>query len=229
MDMPTINYKTLLEKEAKKRKWTPEQVAVFEQWRNNVGQMESNNDPSVQQKGGGPGRGKYQYEVKSEKGSGANISAVNRLKSYLSNNGLSLSDLPYKDHLELMTDNPDFSKLSSETQDMIFLADKALAKDTKLDDLVTGKISQEEAWAKWHWKGKDEDFQSKMKQWDRNVASVRPTTPPPPKPVAKRPPQESLDALINQEYNNAVYPVKDKYRQEGFQLANPLLYPGYEP
>ena len=60
--------------------------------------------------------------------------------------------------------------------------------------------------------------------------SVKGEVPAPtPKPVAKRPPQESLDALINQEYNNAVYPVKDIYRQEGFQLANPLLYPGYEP
>ena len=42
------------------------------------------------------------------------------------------------------------------------------------------------------------------------------------------PKQESLDALINQEYNNTVFPVKETYRQEGFQLANPLLYPGYE-
>lgn len=51
-------------------------------------------------------------------------------------------------------------------------------------------------------------------------------------PTAKTPPtpkQQSVDAVINQEYNNAVFPVKDTYRQEGFQLANPLLYPGYEP
>ena len=111
---------------------------------------------------------------------------------------------------------------------MIFLADKAVAKESKLDDLVTGKISQDEAWAKWHWKGKEEDVQSKLNQWQRNVASVAPQQTPAPvkKPVPK---QESLDALINQEYNNTVFPVKETYRQEGFQLSNPLLYPGYEP
>ena len=68
-------------------------------------------------------------------------------------------------------------------------------------------------------------------QWVPQAQTTAPAPAPTttPTPVAKRPPQESLDALINQEYNNAVYPVKDTYRQEGFQLANPLLYPGYEP
>ena len=68
-------------------------------------------------------------------------------------------------------------------------------------------------------------------QWVPQAQTTAPAPTPTatPTPVAKRPPQESLDALINQEYNNAVYPVKDTYRQEGFQLANPLLYPGYEP
>jgi len=178
MDMPTINYKTLLEKEAKKRDWTPEQVAVFEQWRNNVGQIESNNNPSIKQVGGGPGRGKYQYELKAG-GSGANIDAVTRLKRYLKKNGLSLSDLPYSDHLELMTDDPDFSKLSSDTQDMIFLADKSLSANTPLNDLVAGAIGQDEAWAQWHWKGAAENKQSKLDQWQRNVGEVaQPTAEP---------------------------------------------------
>ena len=52
-----------------------------------------------------------------------------------------------------------------------------------------------------------------------NVIDSTDKAPPTPK-------QESLDALINQEYNNAVFPVKDTYRQEGFQLTNPLLRPG---
>ena len=172
MDMPTINYKTLLEKEAKNRKWTPEQVAVFEKWRNNVGQVESNNNPTIQQIGGGPGRGKYQYELKAG-GSGANIDAVTRLKRYLKKNGLSLSDLPYSDHLELMTDDPDFSKLSSDTQDMIFLADKSLSANTPLNDLVSGTISPDEAWAQWHWKGSADKKQDKLDQWQRNVEGAQ--------------------------------------------------------
>ena len=73
---------------------------------------------------------------------------------------------------------------------------------------------------------KSDAIRRRMEKVSAALASVE---APAPKPVAKRPPQESLDALINQEYNNAVYPVKDTYRQEGFQLANPLLYPGYEP
>ena len=52
---------------------------------------------------------------------------------------------------------------------MIFLADKSLAANTPLDDLVKGKIGQDEAWAKWHWKGSAKEMPAKLAQWERNV------------------------------------------------------------
>jgi len=167
--MSNLTYQALLQKEASNRKWTPSQVNTFEQWRNNVGIMESNNNPSIKQKGGGPGRGKYQYEIAVGDGSGANITAVNRFKKYLAKTGYTLNDLPKEDQLELLSNNPDFSTLSSSTQDMIFLADKSLAANTPLNDLVTGKIGQDEAWAKWHWKGSAKELPSKIVQWNKNV------------------------------------------------------------
>lgn len=167
--MSNLTYQELLKKEAAKRKWTPSQTNVFEEWRNNVGTVESNNDPSIKQRGGGPGRGKYQYELAVGDGSGANITAVKRFKKYLAKAGYTLNDLPEKEQLELLSDNPDFSTLSSSTQDMIFLADKSLAANTPLDDLVNGKIGQDEAWAKWHWKGSAKETPAKLAQWERNV------------------------------------------------------------
>ena len=167
--MSNLTYQELLKKEADKRKWTPSQINVFEEWRNNVGTIESNNDPSIKQRGGGPGRGKYQYELAVGDGSGANVTAVKRFKKYLAKAGYTLNDLPEKEQLELLSDNPDFSTLSSSTQDMIFLADKSLAANTPLDDLVKGKIGQDEAWAKWHWKGSAKEMPAKLAQWERNV------------------------------------------------------------
>ena len=173
-----VNYNFLLQKEAEQRGWTPEQVSIFEQWRNNVGQVESNNNPSISQVGGGPARGKYQYEVKAGQGSGANIDAVGRLKTYLKKNNLSFDDLPASDQKVLKTEDPDFSLLSSDTQDIIFLADKSLAAKTPLNDLVTGKISQDEAWTQWHWKGKEKDKPKKLAQWKRNVGETAIQAPP---------------------------------------------------
>ena len=170
--MAKTNYKTLLQKEAEKRGWTPEQVNVFEQWRNNISQIESNDNPTISQVGGGPGRGKYQYEVRAGKGSGSNIGAISRLKKYLKANELTLDSLPAADKKVLNASDPDFSKLSADTQDIIFLADKTLAARTSLNDLVTGKIDQNLAWAKWHWKGSNKDLPAKLEQWDRNVGST---------------------------------------------------------
>ena len=167
-----MNYQKLLQNEAARRGWTPEQVKMFEEWRYKVGQVESNNNPFVKQKGGGPGRGKYQYELAAGGGSGANKTAIKRFQQYLDQNSLSLDILPAKDRRVLFQKDPDFSRLSPETQDMIFLADKALAKETDLNDLVTGNIKPEEAWAKWHWKGKKQYLPEKLDQWKRNVGET---------------------------------------------------------
>lgn len=169
LDNTTINYKTLLDKEAEKRNWKPNQIKVFENWRNSVGQIESNNIPTRTQ-GDSPtgiGRGKYQYET--SKGSATNKTAINRLKSFLKKYNFSINDLPESDRKVLSTSDPDFSLLSEDTQDIIFLADKSKAPEAKLNDLVSGIISPVDAWINWHWKGNKKEVNDKREQWHRNV------------------------------------------------------------
>jgi len=164
-----LNYQELLNKEAKKRGWSDEQTSVFEAWRSGVGKVESNNiaDRLQGDDEKGIGRGKYQYE--STRGSGTNKTALNRLVSLLKIHGYSLKDLPENDRLELEKPDPDFAKLSEGTQDMAFLADKSMAKETKLNDLVEGKINFDDAWINWHWKGQKDQAEAKKEQWAKNV------------------------------------------------------------
>ena len=172
--MANIDYQTLLSKEAIRRKWSPREVDVWEQWRDGVGEVESNNIPDRTQ-GDSPkgiGRGKYQYET--TKGSGTNNTAKNRLQSFLKRYGYTLKDLSSQDYKELMKKDPDFSKLSEDTQDMLFLADKAEAPETSLNDLVKGNIGFDDAWINWHWKGNPKDAEAKRRMWNRNVGTMVP-------------------------------------------------------
>ena len=164
-----MNYKTLLEKEAAKRKWTPQEKAIFDAWRNSVGQVESKNIPSRTQ-GDSPkgiGRGKYQYET--SVGSATNKTAKTRLEKFLKRNGYSINDLPAQDRKELSKPDPDFAKLSEDTQDQLFLADKVIAPEVKLDDIVKGKIDFDDAWIRYHWKGGNAKQDDKRQQWQNNV------------------------------------------------------------
>lgn len=176
------NYEDFLQFEAQRRGWDDQGVANFEGWRNAVGQVESRNIPTRTQgdSAQGIGRGKYQYELKpaakDSKASGANLTAVNRLKAFLPRYGYSIDDLPPADKKELSSSNPDFSKLSENTQDIIFLADKSEASDTRLNDLASGKVSARDAWLDWHWKGDPKERQSQAAKWERNSQYTQPTS-----------------------------------------------------
>jgi|15BtaG_2_1085339.scaffolds.fasta_scaffold50834_2 hypothetical protein len=166
-----INYEDVLGFEASRRGWEPLQVEMFDSWRQGVANVESGDIPTRLQGDhkDGYGRGKYQYEVSRGKGSGANLTAIKRLHSFLSRYELDVSGLPEKDQNILSSADPDFARLSENTQDILFLADKAEARETRLDDLTTGKISPADAWADWHWKGKAASRPAKLKQWERNA------------------------------------------------------------
>lgn len=166
-----INYETLLKAEATRRNWEPLQVDMFESWREGVANVESGNDPARLQGDDekGYGRGKYQYEVARGEGSGTNATAINRLHKFLSRWDLTFNSLPEGDQEILRSADPDFAKLSEDTQDILFLADKSEAPETSLDALTSGSISPAEAWADWHWKGSKEKRGDKLKQWKRNA------------------------------------------------------------
>lgn len=162
-------YRDFLEFESQRRGWTPEQADVFDSWRQGVSNVESNDVPTRTQgdSATGIGRGKFQYETSA--GSGTNKTAVTRLGTFLKRYGYSVSDLPSADKKELLSSDPDFSKVSSDVQDLLFLADKSEAPETSLNDLVKGNISPADAWADWHWKGDQSKRDTKIDQWARNA------------------------------------------------------------
>ena len=164
-----MKYQTLLDNVAKERKWTESEKAIFDAWRRGVAQVESNNIPTRTQGDSkkGIGRGKYQYETAA--GSKTNQTAKTRLEKFLKKQGMSLNDLPINDRKELSRPDPDFARLSENTQDVVFLADKVLAPEAKLDDLVKGKIDFDDAWARFHWKGSPSKLDDKRDQWQNNV------------------------------------------------------------
>lgn len=164
------NYAELLATVAANRNWGEEEVNRFNEWKEQVAEIESNNIVDRKQKKGGPARGKFQYELKKGKGSGANITAVNRLKRMLGNN---LSSIPEADRKILESEDPDFSLLSEDTQDSLFLADKVFSPKAPLNDLVQGKIDPATAWAEWHWKGDSKEKPAKIAMFNERMDQLK--------------------------------------------------------
>ena len=110
------------------------------------------NLPDARQEGGGPGRGLYQYELASGKGSGAGRTAMNRLLNVLGEEGLPQWAYKYFDKNFEPEGDVDFSGLTKEQQDILFLADK-------LQDPIKGNLgaigveSDSLWWQKYHHKG----------------------------------------------------------------------------
>ena len=119
-------------------------------------------DPAIKQHGGGPGRGMFQYELSSGKGSGAGRTAMNRLYAVLGGdliNGVKPDNMPkwiepyFKkdDSGNLMPHGDvDFSKLTDKQQKTLFLADKLKTKGA-IPSL--GTVSESDWWAEYHHKG----------------------------------------------------------------------------
>lgn len=143
----------------KDRGWDDAKWRTFWDWAARVAIIESNDNPEAVQQPSGPGRGKYQYELK-KGGSGANLTARNRFYRLVDADVLEPTV-----RRELNKLDPDFSKLPEETQDAIFLADKHFSPVTILGDLVRHKISFQDAWLDWHWMGAPEDRPSKVYMW----------------------------------------------------------------
>ena len=141
---------------------------VLEKTASNVGQKEveklmkmiayhetgphQRNLPEARQAGGGPGRGLYQYELSTSGGSGAGRTAMNRLLNVLGEENLPKWAYKYFDKYFEPEGDVDFSELTEEQQNILFLADK-------LQDPIRGNIGQIGVesdslwWAKYHHKG----------------------------------------------------------------------------
>lgn len=158
-------FDTALKYIAKDRGWTPGQADVLRRYAGQVAAVESNCNPTACQVGGGPGRGKYQFELAAG-GSGANTVARTRMARFTYRHGAYLR-FPLEDDAVLQQDDPDFSRLSEDAQDVIFLANADMHPKFKLDDLVTGKLSFEDAWIRYHWAGPERDEKARRAHWRR--------------------------------------------------------------
>ena len=151
-----------------------EDVAALRGYANKVAIAESDNDPSSVQLSGGPGRGKYQYELSSNrlgsKGSGANKTAINRFKSFAKKHSI---DLDENTKNLLSGSNVDFSGLPEDLQDAIFFADISEKPQFKMDDFLSGKTSAAEAWADSHWMGSKKERDKKLKYFNDKMMKVQ--------------------------------------------------------
>jgi len=158
------------------RGWNPQDSNNLINFMGKVAEIESNS--IVDRKQGdsedGIGRGKYQFET--SKGSGASKTAANRLFRGLPKLGIDVSEIPEADRAELASDDPDFSKLSEDVQDLAFLVDKAEAGGVDLTAIAKGEISPADAWLTTHWKGSEEEAPGKLAMWQERFGNEEPTS-----------------------------------------------------
>jgi len=126
-------------------------------------------NPDVHQKEGGPGRGKYQYEL-DEGGSGANKTAITRYRNFAEEYDYEIPE----EWDKLLTDGDvDFSKLPEALQDDIFYADKERSPEEKITLAnIVDLESSVRAWGTGH-KGKgvtEEDIQYQIKKLQDSAA-----------------------------------------------------------
>jgi hypothetical protein len=131
-----------------------------------IAQVESGNNPFAHQRGGGPGRGKYQYEGPS--GSNSSKTSSQRLE-----NATAVIEGLENPSWNTEENTSDFSKLSRVQQDILFLADKIEDPRSDLRSLASGETSSKDFWLDYHWSGKDVDRPAREAHWDEIVADMK--------------------------------------------------------
>lgn len=149
----------------KTRGWTPDQCEILLDYARRVAEVESNGDPAACQIGGGPGRGKYQFELM-DGGSGAAAVARTRLGRFQYRHGIHF-DFTAQDMAVLRADDLDCSKLSEDAQDALFIANADGHPKFRLDDLVSGRVCFEDAWIRYHWAGGSDQERARREHWQR--------------------------------------------------------------
>jgi hypothetical protein len=129
-----------------------------------IAYMESGGDPTIHQRGGGPGRGKYQFEGDTSPNASNRIrgSAV-RTKRYFKSKGMEVPS-----YIQNIIDNGtgDASTLSESQQDILALGDLRMGP-VNMEKFAKGDISGKDIYLNNWWAGKDEDHRNKLSsRWD---------------------------------------------------------------
>ncbi len=132
---------------------------------------ESKSDPKAIQLEGGPGRGKYQFEVGDNKGANT---AVNRTYKYMKDNGIKppqwLNEV-YKNK------STDASQLKDYQQDIIFLGNMMGHPKADFKNVIDGKESTVDFWSKYHWSGKNKDLEDRIKSFNNSMEHYKQPEP----------------------------------------------------
>jgi len=122
-------------------------------------------DPTLKQYGGGPGRGKYQFEEGKNQGG---ITAARRTKQYLKEIG---ETIPKWLDAATTKETLDASKLSSDQQDILFLGNMRKHPKANFKNVWEGKESISDFWSKYHWAGNPKDKKIRVDSF--NVSSKK--------------------------------------------------------
>lgn len=134
------------------------------------------NSPTQKQVGGGPGRGKYQFEVGKNKGA---ITAARRLKNYMGRSNMSI---PSWLNEATKGNDLDVSTLTSEQQDALFLGNMREHPKADFTKVWDGDQSVVDFWADNHFVGKNTNskrqgikrFNERYKEMDNQPLPVGP-------------------------------------------------------
>lgn len=125
-------------------------------------------DPTIKQYGGGPGRGKYQFEGKD--GSNRILTSAVRTKNYYKHKGLKVPEFVQS---IINKGTEDASKLTSEQQDILALADLRMKGGLDLKDYISGKLSVQDLWADHWWAGSKDKRESHIKSFNNSLNKLQ--------------------------------------------------------
>lgn len=172
-------------------------------------------DPAQEQIGGGPGRGKYQFEK--GRGQGAKT-AVNRTKNYYKDLGM---DVPKWVNNLTKNKSVDVSKLSSQQQDILFLSN--MRKHPKADyrNLWNGEQTIADFWANYHWAGPQRERGKMKRKFQKDLdrfSEAEKALEPKEAPAEMQIPEQPKDA-VNIKQPNVIEDLIQKYSQGGALAA----------
>ena len=122
-------------------------------------------DPAAKQKGGGPGRGLFQFEIGDDKG--GNL-AVNRTYNYLTRNNIDVPNWLYD--IWDGKKSADLSKLKANQQKMLFLGYHREHPTSNFGNIWSGNQSIQDFWLKNHWAG-TEGSESKLDLFNKSMVA----------------------------------------------------------
>lgn len=128
-------------------------------------------DPTLKQYGGGPGRGKYQFEEGDHKGG---ITAAKRTKQYLESKGI---DIPA--WLDNVTSNTslDASELTANQQDVLFLGNMRMHPKADFSKVWKGEETVPDFWANYHWAGNPADRKDRLNAFNTSLDKYKENIP----------------------------------------------------